>query len=119
MLQYLGRTVYARILLYVTVICTVAWLFLAVQDILPTSHVALNNVGQHEPLPSAIVVNASCENTQPPLKATKLSQILFPVSNPENNGSWVGENHKMLRALFRCMELSNCRPNQNKGVSRL
>jgi hypothetical protein len=50
------------------------------------------------------------------MKVTSVSEILFPVSIPETNGSWVGENNKKLGALFRCMELSNCGPNQQKGA---
>jgi hypothetical protein len=77
---------------------------------------------QQQPLPPAFVVDSSCEKCEkspPPLKTTKLSQTLFPVSNSESNGSWIKENHKMLRALFRCLELSNCGRNQNKGVCRV
>jgi hypothetical protein len=80
----------------------------------PTPQIVFDNNDMQEPLPPAIVMNASCEKT--PVKTTKLSQTLFPVSNPKNTGSWIGENHKMLRALFRCMELSNCDRNQKKGA---
>jgi hypothetical protein len=107
-----SRTTNIRILFVIT-ICTVPSLWLAaIQDIIPTPHIVFKNHDQ----PTSLV-NASCESTLPPVKATKLSQTLFPMSNPENAGSWIEENHKTLRALFRCMELSNCEPNQKKGGS--
>ena len=85
---------------------------LPIRDIVSTPRAVFDNHDQHRHLPPA---NGSCIDAQPPVKPTKLSQTLFPVSNPENNRSWVGENHKTLQALFRCMELSNCGPNQKKG----
>jgi len=115
MLKYPGRAVTITRILSVIVVCTVTWLWLG-QDIGPTPQIVFEFHNHQEPPPPAFVVNASCDNVKPAVKATKLSQTLFPISNPEKSDSWVGENNKMLRALFRCMELSNCGPNQKKVV---
>jgi hypothetical protein len=104
------------LILSVIIIGTVIAVQLSVQDIVPSPRISFDQHDQPKPLPPAFAVNASCENTKPTAKVTKLSQTLFPVSSPKTTDSWVGENHKMLRALFRCMELSDCGPNQQKGT---
>lgn len=100
----------------IVVICAVAWLWLAVHNVVVPSQITIRNLDQSSSKPLPL---PPCENTEPPAAATRLSQILFPVSEPEKNNSWVGENHKALRALFRCMELSNCEPQQKKGACRI
>jgi len=107
-------------ILPVIAVCTITCL-LVVQRVVPTPQIVfeLEARNQQKPLSPAFVVNASCDTIKPTVKASKLSQTLFPVSNPEQTDSWVGENHKMLQALFRCMELSNCGPNQKKGAHRI
>jgi len=115
LVNYRSRIINIRTVL-VIVICGAAWALLPVRDIVTTPRVVFDNHDQHRHLPPAFVVNSSCKDAQPPANPTELSQTLFPVSNPENNRSWVGENHKMLQALFRCIELSNCGPNQKKVV---
>ena len=111
----ISRLTYTRIL-SIIIICTVAWVWLDTQNIVPKPSLVLDSRSHHKPRLPAFVVNAPCEKTRPPAKLTKLSQTLFPVSDPKKSDSWVGENHKMLQALFRCMELTNCTPNQNKGI---
>jgi hypothetical protein len=48
-----------------------------------------------------------------------LRDALFPVRDPTRNAGnvWMDENHRRLRALFTCIELGNCEPNQSKGTS--
>ena len=114
--NHISRTTNSRIL-SITIICTFIWLWVrvSVPDIIPPARVVLDDRDQHKPLRPAFVMNTSCENRQL-VKATKLSQTLFPVPK---TGSWVAENHEMLQALFRCIELSNCGRNQKKGASRI
>lgn len=52
---------------------------------------------------------------------TPLKDTLFPIHNPSRNEGnvWIDENHRQLRALFTCIELDNCGPNQAKGTSPL
>jgi hypothetical protein len=47
-----------------------------------------------------------------------LSDVLFPVTDTssEDLSGWISENHTTMRALLRCLESSDCRPNQDKGA---
>lgn len=53
------------------------------------------------------------------LKPNPLRDALFPVTDPTRTTGnvWIDENHRQLKALFTCIELDNCKPNQAKGAS--
>lgn len=46
-----------------------------------------------------------------------LRNALFPIPDPDRTDGnvWIDENHRQLKALFRCIELDTCGPNQAKG----
>jgi len=48
----------------------------------------------------------------------QLKDALFPVSDPtrKTGAVWMDENHRRLKALFTCISLENCAPNQGKGM---
>jgi hypothetical protein len=54
------------------------------------------------------------------LDKTQLQNALFPIFDPHltDGNAWIDENNRQLKALFRCVELSNCGPNQAKGAVR-
>ena len=61
------------------------------------------------------------ENTIPENAAQhrlQLKDALFPVSDPtrKTGAVWMDENHRRLKALFTCISLENCAPNQGKGM---
>lgn len=57
--------------------------------------------------------------TELSLKPSPLRDALFPVADPTRTTGnvWIDENHRQLKALFTCIELDNCKPNQAKGES--
>lgn len=64
----------------------------------------------------------SASNTAQPLPTSTpnspLRDSLFPIVNPNrtHGNSWIDENHRQLKALFACIELDTCGPNQGKGM---
>lgn len=50
--------------------------------------------------------------------ASPLKDSLFPIRDPNRTSGnvWMDENHRQLRALFTCIELNTCGPNQGKGM---
>lgn len=118
-----SRTTNAR-LLSILLIVAVAWIWLTFHEVLhahvefseplPSSTPTLHR-NKHASLPPSHISNVPCKvatvtQTEP------LSQTIFPIADLTKNDSWVGENNKMLKALFRCMEMNNCAANQNKGM---
>ena len=102
---HMSRTTNVRILSAV-IICTIAWIAIIIGNSCCCDPEQLQS-------PSPLPPPRPPHHTAPP---KKLSQTLFPVLDPGKTDSWVGENSKMLQALFRCIELSNCGPNQQKGA---
>jgi len=71
---------------------------------------------QKTPIPnvnSGTTPNVILDNTQ-------LQNAFFPIPDPHLTDGyvWIDENNRQLKALFRCVELNNCRPNQAKGAVR-
>lgn len=73
-----------------------------------------------DPLPLAESASTSVSSTAQPLPTSNspLKDSLFPIANPNrtHGNSWIDENHRQLKALFTCIELDTCGPNQGKGM---
>jgi len=108
----LSRMVILRTL-SVIIVGVIVWIGLAVRGVLHTPRLTFDDLA---PSPTAFTANESCGQPQLSTATKKLGQSLFPVSNSGSTDSWIGENHKMLGSLFRCIELSNCGPNQEKVI---
>ncbi|KAF7973736.1 hypothetical protein HWV62_14308 [Athelia sp. TMB] len=123
--MFKARTTYTRILSFLGVL-SIAWIWLVVEEILPSpgaaftqpSSVSLQNhaisvtcdAAASAPTSALLSVPSSAPHLEP------LSQKIFPISSHVDGTKWIGENNVMLRALLRCMELDDCPAVQKKDL---
>lgn len=90
-------------------VCVVAVFVILYASLRPSSPSTLLDPPEHG------AGNLSSQSRPVKQAATRLDDKLFPVYEPHRTDSWIDANHKMIRDLLLCMQLSNCKPKQDKS----